>query len=93
MLVKIGNTERMSQHSSIELREIMSDKSQIMLADATWNPVRGLTMPEKLIEPLEWKKPRHIVVNSMSDLFHEDVPDAFIDSVFAVMAQIGRAHV
>ena len=86
MLVKIGNTERMSQHSSIELREIMSDKSQIILADATWNPVRGSTMPQKLIEPLKWKKPRHIVVNSMSDLFHEDVPDAFIDSVFAVMA-------
>jgi protein gp37 len=37
--------------------------------------------------PLRWKKPRRIFVNSMSDLFHEDVPDGFIDLVFAAMAQ------
>lgn len=36
--------------------------------------------------PLRWKKPRRIFVNSMSDLFHEDVPDQWIDRVFAVMA-------
>lgn len=43
--------------------------------------------PERLDQPLHWKKPRRIFVNSMSDLFHEDVPDEFIDQVFAVMAQ------
>lgn len=42
--------------------------------------------PEKLEIPLRWTKPRRIFVNSMSDLFHEDVPDDFIDHVFAVMA-------
>lgn len=42
--------------------------------------------PEKLGIPLHWTKPRRIFVNSMSDLFHEDVPDEFIDKVFAVMA-------
>lgn len=36
--------------------------------------------------PLRWKKPRRIFVNSMSDLFHKDVPFEFIDKVFAVMA-------
>lgn len=36
--------------------------------------------------PLHWRKPQRIFVNSMSDLFHEDVPDEFIDKVFAVMA-------
>jgi protein gp37 len=36
--------------------------------------------------PLRWKRGRRIFVNSMSDLFHEDVPDAGIDRVFAVMA-------
>ncbi len=41
---------------------------------------------DRLDQPLRWKKPRMIFVNSMSDLFHEDVPDAFIDKVFAVMA-------
>lgn len=42
--------------------------------------------PERLDQPLRWLKPRRIFVNSMSDLFHEDVPDEFIDRVFAVMA-------
>jgi protein gp37 len=41
---------------------------------------------DRLDAPLRWKKPRKVFVNSMSDLFHEDVPDAFIDKVFAVMA-------
>jgi len=41
---------------------------------------------DRLDQPLRWKKPRKLSVNSMSDLFHEDVPDAFIDRVFAVMA-------
>lgn len=41
---------------------------------------------EALEVPLKWKKPRRIFVNSMSDLFHRDVPFEFIDRVFAVMA-------
>ena len=40
----------------------------------------------KLAEPLRWKAPRRIFVNSMSDLFHEALPDEAIDRVFAVMA-------
>jgi protein gp37 len=43
--------------------------------------------PESILAaPLRWKRPRRIFVNSMSDLFHEDVPGAAIDQVFAVMA-------
>lgn len=42
--------------------------------------------PERLDQPLRWRRPRRIFVNSMSDLFHEDVPFEFIDQVFAVMA-------
>lgn len=45
--------------------------------------------PERVDQPLRWKRPKRIFVNSMSDLFHESVPDAFIAHVFAVMA---RAH-
>src|SRR3989304_6579561 len=41
--------------------------------------------PERLDVPLHWKKPRRIFVNSMSDLFHEDVPLEFIGAVFDVM--------
>lgn len=44
--------------------------------------------PERLTQPLEWTKPRLIFVNSMSDLFHDDVPLDFIASVFDIM---GRA--
>lgn len=40
----------------------------------------------RLDQPLRWKRPRRVFVNSMSDLFHEAVPEAFIDQVFAVMA-------
>lgn len=41
--------------------------------------------PERLEQPLRWTKPRRIFVNSMSDLFHEDVPDDFIEQIFNVM--------
>jgi len=42
--------------------------------------------PERLGKPLHWRNPRKVFVNSMSDLFHEDVPAAFITEVFAVMS-------
>jgi protein gp37 len=43
--------------------------------------------PERVDQPLRWKKPRRIFVNSMSDLFHEQVPDDYIAQVFGVMAR------
>lgn len=42
--------------------------------------------PDKMNLPLRWKRPRKIFVNSMSDLFHKDVPDEYIARAFAVMA-------
>lgn len=42
--------------------------------------------PERLEQPIRWKRPRAIFVNSMSDLFHKDVLDEYIARVFAVMA-------
>lgn len=41
---------------------------------------------DRLDQPLRWRRPRRVFVNSLSDLFHDDVPDDFIVSVFAVMA-------
>ena len=61
----------------------MSTNTSIEWTDRTWNPV---THENRLLDPLSWRKPSKVFVNSMSDLFHEDVPDAFIDKVFAVMA-------
>ncbi|MHC4162538.1 MAG: DUF5131 family protein [Planctomycetota bacterium] len=43
-------------------------------------------IPSKLEEPLRWRKPRRVFVNSMSDLFHEALPVDAIDRVFAAMA-------
>lgn len=43
--------------------------------------------PAFLGQPLRWRKPRRVFVNSLSDLFHTDVPDEFIALVFAVMAE------
>src|SRR6478672_1500316 len=42
-------------------------------------------VPEKLLEPLRWSSARMVFVNSMSDLFHEDVPDDYILDVVRVM--------
>jgi protein gp37 len=41
--------------------------------------------PERIDAPLRWRKPKTIFVNSMSDLFHEEVPFEFIEAVFATM--------
>jgi protein gp37 len=45
-----------------------------------------ILVEDHLDQPLRWKKPRRIFVNSTSDLFHESVPDDWIDRIFAVMA-------
>lgn len=53
----------------------------------------GLATHEHALElPLQWKKPQTIFVNSMSDLFHDDVPDEFIFKVFDIMQQADWHH-
>lgn len=42
-------------------------------------------VPDKLGDPIRWSKPKKIFVNSMSDLFHEDVPDDYIEKISRVM--------
>jgi protein gp37 len=51
-----------------------------------WTGQLAMAPDHILTAPLRWKKPRKIFVNSMGDLFHESVPDEWIDKVFAVMA-------
>jgi protein gp37 len=46
--------------------------------------------PERLSLPKRWRKPRRVFVNSMSDLFHDDVPDDFIVRAFDTMANTRR---
>lgn len=50
----------------------------------------GLTLQPHMLElPLKWRQPSHVFVNSMSDLFHKNVPTAYVKQVFDVMR---RAH-
>ncbi|MBE3584967.1 MAG: phage Gp37/Gp68 family protein [Thermoanaerobacter sp.] len=50
------------------------------------DPFRVTLHPERVEEPLRWRKPRRVFVCSMGDLFHDNVPDEYIDRVFAAMA-------
>lgn len=55
--------------------------------DGPDGPGFGLTLHhDKLQEPLSWRTPRLVFVNSMSDLFHADIPDEFVASVWKTMA-------
>lgn len=59
---------------------------------ATSGPGFGVTChPQELTRPLGWRRPRTVFVNSMSDLFHADVPERFIVQVWAAMA-LTRRH-
>lgn len=49
-----------------------------------------VTHPDRLDQPLRWKRPRRVFVNSMSDLFHEDVPVDFVLRVWLTMMHAGR---
>lgn len=55
-------------------------------AGAVWTGKLALAPDHILTQPLRWRQPRRIFVNSMGDLFHEDAPEEWIDRVFAVMA-------
>lgn len=69
--------------------ERMAERLQAM-GQSNYRDGFKLTLQPKMLElPLEWKKPQTIFVNSMSDLFHKDVPLEYIQRVFEVMR---RAH-
>jgi protein gp37 len=63
-----------------------ADTTKRVNGNAVWTGKLALAPDDILLKPLSWKRPRRIFVNSMSDLFHESVPDEWIDRVFAVMA-------
>ena len=55
-------------------------------------PFRVTLHRDRLERPLRWRKPKKIFVCSMGDLFHKDVPDAFIDKVFRVMEKTPHTY-
>jgi protein gp37 len=67
--------------------ERLAHRLQVMGQANYKNGFRLTLQPHMLEVPLQWKAPKRIFVNSMSDLFHTDVPAEYIKKVFAVMAR------
>ena len=65
--------------------ERLARRLQAMGSPKYRNGFKVTLHPETLDQPLHWRKPRMIFVNSMSDLFHQDVPLDFIRQVFMIM--------
>lgn len=65
--------------------EIMARRLQAMGQEKYSNGFELALHPETLKEPYNWKKPKMIFVNSMSDLFHKDVPVEYIQKIFRIM--------
>ena len=65
--------------------EVMARRLQAMGQEKYSNGFELTLHPETLKEPYTWKKPKMIFVNSMSDLFHKDVPIEYIQNIFRVM--------
>ena len=83
--------ERMAARNLPEMRSPTTGKAFAHMSERgpRWTGKVEL-IPSKLEEPLRWRKPRRVFVNSMSDLFHEALPEDTIDRVFAVMADAER---
>ena len=58
--------------------------------EARADPFAVRLWPERLTQPRKWRAPRMIFVNSMSDLFHADIPEQFVRDVFLVMLEADR---
>jgi protein gp37 len=76
-------------HEKVSLSKTSAKYSKTSTTEARWNGVVRL-IPEHLADPLRWRKPRRIFVNSMSDLFHEALSNEQIAAVFGVMAAAPR---
>ena len=67
--------------------EVMARRLHAMGAPGYENGFDLTVLPQRLTQPLKRKKPTVYFVNSMSDLFHEEIPDEFLDQVFSIIRQ------
>jgi len=67
--------------------ERMSKRLMAMGVDKYQNGFEITVHEDVLVIPLTWRKPQRIFVNSMSDLFHEEIPEDFVQRVFSVMEE------
>jgi protein gp37 len=72
--------------ASVYLRQLPVVRS----AENDADPFAVRLWPARLADPARWREPRMVFVNSMSDLFHVDVPDAFVRQIFEVMLRETR---
>lgn len=87
----IRDGHRMASNPNPKLAATYSGLTMIQKGRLNWTGVVK-ELPERLDQPLRWKKPRRIFVNSQSDLFHADVSFEFIWRVFEVMRNCPRHH-
>ena len=78
--------ERLAGRFSAKTEGVYAGTTKTVNGLQVWTGEINRAPAETLLKPLHWRAPRRIFVNSMSDLFHENVPDEWIDQVFAVMA-------
>lgn len=84
----VTGCDKVSQGCKNCYAEVMHKRLMGMFPKKYMKPFLGNIQlhPKELEKPARWRKPRMVFVNSMSDLFHKDVPFPFIQHVFAVMA-------
>lgn len=99
MAARIANAAQAALRAGKELTDIQKAYREVVMwerggkfaadehdkALPKWNNEIRL-VPSVLTDPLRWKQPRRVFVNSMTDLFHEKVPFDYVDKVFAIMA-------
>ena len=70
------------------LKALYSARPPVVSANGhALNPFAVRLWPERLMAPLKWRRPRLVFVNSMSDLFHAEIPETFIRRIFETMLQ------
>src|SRR6056297_305146 len=86
----VTGCSKVSQGCKFCYAEVMTRRLKAMGVDKYKDGFKVRTHPDTLDEPYKWKKSRVVFVNSMSDLFHPDVPIEFIQDVFKVMNENPR---
>jgi protein gp37 len=81
----IRDAQRLAGNPNQKVRDAYKGLTHRLNGNLNWTGIVR-PLPDRLNQPLHWKKPRRVFVNSESDLFHEAIPDDFIEEVFAVMA-------
>jgi protein gp37 len=88
-LMQLGTLSRGALRSHVAATSVMRsgslNDSEVCPAIHSMSGFDLKLRPERLTQPLAWRQPRRIFVNSMSDLFHKEIPRSFIDSVFETM--------